>query len=387
MTSVAARRRVTAFRGAFPAEPLTARRLAGLLDVPGCVRRQVIDLIGAPLDPLAELVGCPPGGQSPFALARARQFEKLVTTGDMGPLLVLLRDRLGAPVEAVREWDLSAEQVLTQYRRGDVEFRARLSEQYLEQMLDGDEKAVNLLRHPVLTLTLGSEPTYVEPDLVAYTTTDPLHPVEIRSYACVDGYADPGRVSLTAREIAVHVLAAREVARRLGRPPGRVASRGLLVLPRDFGLDATGEPLDVAPQVRRIQRALEGFPAPDALARHVPETASLPALPPRDAPLSVRQDAGQQAADALAALPSRFGDGCLSCGLFAFCRRQEQTSGTVARLGGAAGNLCGDVGTVDAALDLATGRREPATGAERAVAAELSRAATLVEWAGRSTER
>ena len=363
MTPTAAEQRLVAYRGDCPTQPLTARRLAGLLDVPGCVRRQVLDAVGAPLDP--------------FAITRARQFEALVTTGDMGPLLVLLREQLDAPVTAVRERDLSPEQVRTQYRRGDAAFRARLSEQYLGQMLHGEEAAVNLLRRPVLTLTLGGEPTFIEPDLVAYTTTDPLHPVEIRSYACVDGIADPGQVSLTAREIAVHVIAAQEVAHRLGHDRARVATRGLLTLPRNFTLEATGRPLDVAPQVRRLRRALAGFPARAALARHLPEGVSLPAPPPRDAPATVRTAAAEQAAEALGALPSRFGDGCLSCGLFTFCRDQQQAAGAVARLGGAASNLCGDVGTVTAALELAEGRRAPTTGAEQAVAGQLSRAAKI----------
>jgi len=380
VTRTAAEQRLAEYRGDCPSQPLTARRLAGLLDVPGCVRRQVLDAIGAPLDPLAELLGAPPGGQSPFAIIRAQRFEERVTTGDMGPLLMLLRERLGAPVTAVRECDLSAEQVRTQYQRSDDTFRARLSEQYLEQMLDGDKTAVNLLRRPVLTLTLGGEPTFVEPDLVAYTTTDQLHPVEIRSYPCIDGIADPGQVSVTAREIAVHVIAAQEVAHRLGRGRERVATRGLLALPRNFTLDATGQPLDVAPQVRRLRRILAGFPARTALARHVPEGTSLPAPPPRDAPEAVRAAAAEQAAEALGALPSRFGDNCLSCGLFTFCRNEQQAAGAVARLGNAASNLCGDVSTVTAALDLAEGRRAPTTGAEQAVADALSRAATALTW-------
>jgi hypothetical protein len=50
----------------------------------------------------------------------------------------------------------------------------------------------------------------------------------------------------------------------------------------------------------------------------------------------------------------------------------------VARLGSAAANLCGDVGTVAAALDLAHGLRVPADPAEQAVAADLGRAAAVL---------
>jgi hypothetical protein len=373
--------RLAAFRGGFPPGPLDTRRVAGLLDVPGCVRRQVVDAAGVSMDTLAGLLGCPTGGQSPFAIARARQFEKAATEGALGPVLTLVRDRLGAPVTAVRQVDLSAGQVRSQYARGDPDFRARLTRRYVAQMLDRDEAAVNLLRHPVLTLAVGGAPMFVEPDLIGYTSTDPLRPVEIRSYPYVDGLADPAKVSATARELAVHLLAMRELVSGLRHDPTRVGSAGLLVLPRNFSLRATGEVVDVAPQERRLRRALDGFPDPDALVRHLPEGVALPAVPARDAPIPVRAEAADLAAEAVSVLPARFGDGCAGCGLFAHCRREQESSGTVARTGNAAANLCGDVGTLDAALDLAHGARAAATPAERAVAADLTRAAVMAGWA------
>ena len=378
MSGWAAETRLASFRGGFPAAPLPARRVAGLLDVPGCTRRLVLDAAAVRLDPLAALLGCPPAGRSPFAIARGRQFEKLVTGDAMGALLALLRDRLGAPVTAVRQHDLSADQVRTQFVRGDPEFRAGLTRGHVRDMLAGRESAVNLLRRPVLALRVGGAPIYVEPDLIGYTSTDPLHPVEIRSYPCVDGTADEAKVSATAREMAVHVLAVRELATRLGHDPARVGTTGLLVLPRDFGLTPTGETVDVAPQVRRLRRTLDAFPSPSTLVRQVPEAVALPAPPGWDATPADRAEAVAQAAEAVSVLPPRFGDGCLTCGLFTFCRGEQQASGSVARLGSAAANLCGDVGTVAAALDLAHGLRVPADPAEQAVAADLGRAAAVL---------
>jgi hypothetical protein len=380
VTGWAAQAPLAAFRGGFPAGPLDARRVAGLLDVAGCPRRQVLDAAAVAIEPLARLLGCPPAGQSPFAITRARQFERLVLDGAMGPVLSLVRARLGAPVTAVRQVDLSADQVRSQYVRSDSSFRAGLTRGHLRRMLAGDGTAVNLLRRPVLPLPVGGSPIYVEPDLVAYTTTDPLRPVEIRSYPCLDGTADEAKVSATARQTAVHVVAARAMARRLGHDPERIGTRGLLVLPRDFSLDATGEPLDVAPQVGRLRRALAAFPDPVTLAGRVPDGVALPDPPPPDAPPAAREAAAERAADAVSALAPRFGDGCPGCPLFTFCRAEQQAVGSVARVGGAAANLCGDVGTVTAALDLAHGRRAPATATERAVAAELGRAATLAGW-------
>ncbi|MFS8499571.1 MAG: hypothetical protein FWJ70_15370 [Micromonosporaceae bacterium] len=374
--------RLAAFRGGFPTAPLDARRVAGLLDVPGCRRRQVIDAAGVGIEPLARLLGCPPAGQSPYAIVRARQFERLVTGDAMGSLLALARDLLGAPVTAVRQVDLSPDEVRSQYGRADPPFRATLTAHHVRMMLDGDEAAVNLLRRPVLTLTVGGSPIHVEPDVVAYTTTDPLHPVEIRSYPCVDGVADEDKVSATARETAVHVLAVRELSRRLGHDDTRVAAAGLLVMPRNFSLTPTGARLDVTPQTRRVRRALDVFPDPATLAASVPDGVSLPAPPPPGATAAERDAAAAQAAEAVGALAARFGDGCASCALFAFCRAEQQASGAVARTGDAAANLCGDVGTVAAALDLAHGRRTPVTPAERALAADLGRAAAAAAWAG-----
>jgi hypothetical protein len=379
--SWAAQARLTEFRGGFPVAPLDVRRVAGLLDVPGCVRRQVVDAATVHMEALARLLGCPPAGRSPFAIARDRRFAQLVTGDAMGPVLALVRERLGAPVTEVRQLDLSADQVRHQYVRGDVGFRASLTSRYVAEMLDGDRCAVNLLRHPILTLSVGGAPIYVEPDVVSYTSTDPLHPVEIRSYPCVDGVADPGRVSVTAREVAVHVLATRELAATLGHPPDRVGTAGLLVLPRNFTLTATGELVDVAPQARRLRRALDAFPEPATLVARVPPGVALPALPARDAAPSLRAAAVEQATEAVSALPPRFGDGCPSCGLFAFCRAEQQATGSVARVGTAAANRCGEVATVGAALGLAHGRRAAAGPAERAVAADLGRAAAMAAWA------
>ncbi len=369
------------FRGGFPAEPLTVRRIAGLLDAPGCHRRQLIDAAGIPIDVLARLLGGEGAGQSPFALARTRQFEKQVGGDGMAALLALVRERLGAPVTAVRELDLSADQVRSQYARGDSAFRAQLTRQAFARMLAEDPSAINILRHPVLMLRVGGTPTPVEPDALTFAGTDPMHSVAIRSYPCVDGVADPGQVSATARELAVQVLAARELATELGHDPGRIATRGLLVLPENFGLVPTGAVLDVAPQVRRLQRVLAGFPDTAALAALVPAGVSLPVPPDRTATDADRAEARQRAADALGEIGARFGDGCMGCALFRFCRQEQDARGAVSRIGTAAVNLCGDVGTVSAALDLAAGRRRPASEAERAVALDLARAAAALEWA------
>lgn len=377
MTGWATQERLAAFRGGFPAAPLSARRVAGLLEVSGCLRRQVLDAAAVELASLASLLGCPPREHSPFALERDRQFEQ-VAGGDQ-TLPALVSERLGTQVAGVSRFDLAAGQVASEFVRADVEFRAGLTRGYLRKLIAGRDRSVTLLHRPVIALRVGGAPIYVEPDRVGYTATDVLHPVEVRSFAWLDGIARL-EVAAAAREMAVHVLAVREFAARLGHDPERIGTSGLLVLPRDLSLEPTTRRLDVAPQVRRLSRALDAVPGPAALVGHLPRQIALPQVPDPMAPPALRAEAAAQAAEAVSALPPRFGDGCPHCPLFTFCRSEQQGSGMVARLGSAAANLCGEAGTVAAALELAHGRRVPTSAVEQALGAELGRAATLVEW-------
>ncbi|WP_433530437.1 hypothetical protein ACQPYA_30530 [Micromonospora sp. CA-263727] len=384
-----ARERLEHFRGDFPAESMDARRIAGLLDAPGCPRRQVVDAASVSLEKLAELVGCKPLVPSPFALQRGIRFEQNVISDAMTPLVPLVREHLGLDVRDVRQQLLSKPQARSQYPaiRGAQavrELRLRLTREAVEAMLDGDQHAINLLHHPYLELSLGDMPAHLEPDLLGYAAVQALSPIEIKSFPCIDGVADPVKTAEAARQTAVYVIALRRLVDSLGHEPDRVASRGLLVMARDFALTATASVLDLRPQVLRLNRLLNDFPHVTHLAPRVPTSISLPALPNKDASKQ-QHDAAKQAKEAIGALDMRFGDGCPSCALFDFCRGQARSEDQVAQLGTEAANLCGDVGTVGHALALASGERAPIGSAESAVADELRRAAAAVQLAGVST--
>ncbi|GIF97448.1 hypothetical protein [Catellatospora citrea] len=305
------------------------RRIAGLLDAPGCRRRQALDAAQVDLGLLADAIGAPPGGQSPYARERDGTFTHLATAR----LPELVGRHLGIDcAAAVETSELPVGAGLWVWR----------------------EPKLRLRDLPVTTdqIVLAGDGTH-------------LFPVEIRSYACLDGHADPTKVAGTARELAVVVAALRQAA----PVPERVSSRCLLVLPRNFGLAPVGTLLDVAPQVRRLGWSLDRLDAVDLPARlRVPELGG-PAL-----------------VDALAAVEARFGDGCPSCPMYTHCRQDAEQTGTVARAGGAAANLCGPVGTAVHALALAHGERTPSGEAEQAIADELARAAAAYGWAtgGRS---
>ncbi len=370
------------FRGGFGQQTLTARRIAGLLEVPGCARREILDAAELPLNAVAELLGCPPGRQSPFAHARSLQFERLCTDDGMGPLLALVREHLGVPVREARHKDLSAPRAGSQSPGDAVPSPATRTRQELARMFDDtDDATLTLLRSPVLPLRLGSRQIYLELDAIAYTSGGVLHPVQWRTFPCVDGVADPGQVAATARQLAVHVLATRQLAEELGHPAGRIATRGLLVLPRNFSLQPTGAVLDLAPQVRRLAQILATFADPDRILPNLSGVPALPAPPPAGDE-EARRAAAQQTADAIGALDHRFGDGCLSCSLFTFCRQENDSRDAVARVGSAATNMCGGVGRVDDVLALAHGDRAPSGAAERALVDGLGRAAKALELIG-----
>lgn len=407
------------FRGGFPRAPLTARRLAGLLDSPGCARREVVDAAGVPLDDLAALLGCPPGRQSPFTHARNGRFEARCLTGHPTPLADLAARHLTLPTPTTHTHDLGSTAPTTR-AKATLDLLATLFTPTpttapaptiaASTVSEAPASALVVIRGAVVELVVAGEPTLVELDtLVLAGTGERWHPVAIRSFPAVDGTADPVRVAQVARVLAVTVLALRSALGRLsqtgdlarpepgdlGRPgePGdpvasRISTRALLALPENFSLAPTGAVLDLAPQVRRLSRALTTLAAPDHLTAAL---ATAPALPDPTAtgPVDGAAVAGELAGGtvvgaarrALGALPSRFGDGCPRCGLFAYCRDEQEDGDQVARLGSAAANLCGGTGTVTDVLALAHGDRDAAGPAEQALAAALSRAARALDLA------
>ncbi|MBV1849043.1 hypothetical protein [Catellatospora tritici] len=291
------------------------RRIAGLLDAPGCRRRLAVDVSGIEPAVLAEAVGAAEGGQSPYARERDGTFAQLA----LARLPELVARHLGVRAEGVVETD---------------------------ELPSG----VGLWSWRAPKLRLGDTDITVDRVLLAGDGTR-LHPVEIRSYACLDGQADPTKVAGTARELAVTVAALRAAA----DDPAQVSSVCLLVLPRNFGLNPVGTTLDVAPQLRRLRWVLDRL------------TAGADRLSPTLE--------GAELVGALGQVPARFGDGCPSCAVYPYCRGDAERSGAAARAGATVANLCGPVGLAADALALAHGERTPGDETEQAIATELARAA------------
>src|SRR5207302_1883236 len=136
----------------------------------------------------------------------------------------------------------------------------------------------------------------------------------------------------------------------------------------NFSFAASGHVVDLRAAVARLRRQLESAPAIEDILEGLPDDLVLPAMPDKNATAEQRRSAVRQAGETLSAIPPRFGEACVNCPLFIFCRGTERLTGSTAQLGSAVSNACGDVGTVQAALDLARGSRPTRTASERALA-------------------
>ncbi|MEU4218189.1 hypothetical protein [Actinoplanes sp. NPDC026623] len=172
--------RLRRIRGAGVAKRHNARTVAALAGNPGCVRRAVLDAAGVDKDKLARHVGYPAKfGQSQFAITRGNSFEAQVKANGFAELIKLLRETLELDLPEVGQTDLE-----------DVgghtiqEIRHTRSRQLLTRAAaDGGS---TFFDHPLLTLDVGGNLVYLEPDLVAFHHNGKFHVVEIKSFAVID---------------------------------------------------------------------------------------------------------------------------------------------------------------------------------------------------------
>jgi hypothetical protein len=377
---------IESFRGQFPRQALNARRVAGALEVPGCQRRTALDAAAVNLDKLGSLMSeGPRDRQSPFAITRGNQFEQQVTANGMADIVALARQHLGLEIPEVRQRDLSAPALREAYPgvTGNQmnELRATLTRQLVAEMLTDPHQAYNLIRHAMTRVQFGGETVFLEQDVLAFAVDGRIHVVEIKSYPRIDGRADPVKASATIRQTAVYVLSLQNLAVEVGAPPGVVNTTTMIVLPENLSFRPTAVTRDIDMYVRRLRRQLELVPRASDILSAIPPGTCLPAHPGDRASEKEKAAAVTAAGEALAVLPARFADGCVSCPLFHHCRDEAERHRSTARLGATVAGACGNVTDITSALDLAEGRRAPANTSEAAVAAALARGAAAARLA------
>lgn len=358
--------RLELIRGAMPAKPHNARTIAALTSNPGCARRAILDAAGVDKPRLASYIGAPaPFGQSQFAITRGNAFEAQVKANGCAELLRLLRDQLGLPVPEVSYDDLGEVGGST-----SLSLRHARTRTLLTGTADSGVDAGTLFDHPLLQLTVGGQQVYLEPDLIAFRLHDQFRVVEIKSFAVIDGQADPDKVAAAAMQSAVYVLALRELLAESGTgSPELVADQVILVCPENFSNRPTAAVLDVSKQLTVLRRQLSRLSRIEDLISQLPPGLTFDLQLNSDG-VPVRP-AGDLA-EGLSSVPARYLPSCLAnCEMCYFCR--DECWGTTAALGQVVNDDLGGIESVAMVLRLISGEVEPAD--DQTEAAAMLRAA------------
>ncbi|MFE9188861.1 hypothetical protein ACFYL6_04545 [Micromonospora sp. NPDC007208] len=363
MTNVG--QRLAAIRGGGVPSRHNARTIAALTTNPGCARRAVLDCAGVDKQRLAAYVDYPARfGQSQFAITRGNAFEAQVKANGCAELLRLLRERLDLEIPEVSYDDLES---VAGHESQDLRY-AR-SRALLTRAAAQAEGAGTLFDHPMLRLEVAGQQAYLEPDLIAFQHDGQFHVVEIKSFAVIDGQADPGKVAGAAIQAAVYVLAMRELLGAAGFDPEIVSHDVVLVCPRDFSNQPMAVRVDVRKQLAVLRRQMSRMTRIDALLADLPAALSFD-FAPDDNGVPTRSPASLVAA--LEAVEARYSPECLaSCELAYFCRHEAR--GCTAALGKSAREEMGGIERVETALAIA--RNQLAPSEDQQEAAELLRAA------------
>lgn len=365
---------VSEIRGAAAPCRHNARTIAALTTNPGCTRRAVLDTAGVDKQQLSSRIGFPARfGQSRFAIVRGNSFEAHLKANGCAELLRALREDLGFEITQAEYLDLG-----TGMESASPQVRSRGSAARLTQAAGEAAGPVSevgtLLDHPLLILDVAGQPVYLEPDLIAFRNQGRFHIVEIKSFAVIDGQADPAKVAAAAIQSAVYVLAVRRCLERAGFAADLVSDRTVLVCPENFANRPVATLIDVRPQLAVIRRQLARMSQVDSLLRGLPEGLTF-ALDPDSQDHPTRPAAELVAA--LEAVPARYAPQCQShCELAGYCR--EGAGCSTASLGLTVREQLGGIDDIEMVLGLASGRLAPAP-EQQETAAMLRLAAKLRE--------
>jgi hypothetical protein len=300
-----------------------------------------MDAAGVDKDAVATQLGfAPQFGQSQFAITRGNVFESQVKANGCAELLALLRDRLDLPIPEVAYDDLGA----VGGNDGNEVRHARTRQLLQRAVADGGG---TLFDHPLLRLDIAGQPAYLEPDVIAFRLAGRFHVIEIKSFAVIDGQAEPEKVAAAARQSAVYVLALRELLGELGLDAGVVSHEVILVCPENFSNQPAAAFVDVRKQLSVIERQLSRMSRIDDLVAALPEEMTF--------------ELGDGLASAISTVEARYAPDCVSsCELAFFCRDEARACGSTDLLGTAVRDDVGGVETLATALGLADGSLVPA---------------------------
>ncbi|MEU5425265.1 hypothetical protein AB0H73_06615 [Streptomyces olivoreticuli] len=344
--------RLAALRGPRPPQAYTARKITALTANPACSRRAVLDAAGIDKAVLAQRMGYEPRfGQSPFAIARERDFETLVKWGGYAELIRLLREELGTPVEEAAVADLNEVGGDTSLAR-----RANETRRLLGHLASGSDERL-ILDRPVLTLEVAGQTACLEPHALTHRVGGKFYVSEIRSFPAIDGQANPTAVAQTAKQAAVSVLALHRTFEALGLDTGQIAHEFLLICPKDFSNRPYGRLVDLRQELDALHFQLTRLRRADQLALALPPSATLDT-----------DRAESELGASVEALDASYTPDCLSfCEMARYCRDEATDCASPARLGGMVRNALPGVDSTRTALGYLDGTHAPGPTEEAAI--------------------
>jgi len=343
-----------------------ARTISALAANPGCPRRALMDAAGVRKQDIAEHVGLPaPYGQSRFALARGNAFEALVKENSADLLLALLREHIGLDIASAHYDDLN--QLAFGEPNNMRHARTR------QRLLAADPRTHTMFDHPLLRLKVGGRYAYLEPDLLALHHEGSWYVVEVKSFAIIDGQADPAQVAAAAIQSAVYVHALREL---LGTDAAKVHHETILVAPENFANQPVAAKLDVRRQLGVLARQLARIASIEDLLGNYDDDLTFDLDPGAD---GMPRRSPEELRGAIETVTANYAPECLaSCELCFVCRDEARSHGDTGALGKSVREDLGGIETVTQALGLARGTLDPAPEREE-VAVKLRRAAQIWE--------
>ncbi len=344
--------RLDRLRGSLPRASANARSVAALTENPGCSRRRIVDAAGLKAHELADRLGHPTlRGQSPFAIETGNRFEDRLKKRSGYALLV---EALAPFVDLPAPPDLNVEDVNSVGRLADaqtwMEARVAKTDEALARIARGGADAPHVVDHPVLRLDLTGSSVNLEPDALAFRVGDRLELVEIKSYAVIDGQADPAKVSATAAQSAVYHMALRATLERLGFDPELLAWSVILVAPRNFGRTPTAHRIPLRKKSAALARVLGSVPRVGELLDDLPHDLSFDVG-------STNTDS-RAASEALnvvvSAIDALYVPECVqNCDMAKFCRSEAWSNDDPSRVGRTARDSLAGVSSLSEALALA----------------------------------
>lgn len=339
-------------RGSLDKGRANARTVAAMTDNPGCTRRRVIEAASVRPYELAERLGYPvTRGQSPFAINTGKRFEdRLKERSEYQLLVEVLQPFVKLPTDGLVVVDLDRD--VTGRGTARLDERARRTDEVLTKIARGDADAPHIVDHPVLVFDLAGTNVYLEPDALAFRIGTNLELVEIKSYAIIDGQADPAKLSATAGQSAVYVIALRATLARLGFQPELLVPSVILVAPRNFGRTPVAHRVPLRKKIVALQRVLRAAPKTSSIVGDLPHNFTLD-VDPRTA--MTREKRRSALEDVVRKLPMLYVPECLAaCDMARFCREQAIADDDPSRLGRSARDNLAGVHKLADALRLAT---------------------------------